>query len=185
MCIALYIITSGTGFAQLPSNGGDSPASAIPAVAPLTAAASTVPALKPRAGVASGSLASFDPFMDNHLAAPSVPQGVFGMHVREVEKILRAYGAKPHSYAFGKQSRMLLAVYMITIQFDRTRKVGAILIEPISPFKKIEASAQTFFTQLFMRNLHPGSFRTLITQEKISISYDSGMGKDGMPAKEN
>jgi len=181
-------MTSETVLAQLaPTEGEAAPISAAPVLVPAmaTKAVASSPAsfMKPPSGTVSGSLAGFDPFMDNHLAAPDVPQGVFGMQVREVENILRAYGAKPHSYAFGKQSRMLLAVYLITIQFDRTRKVGAILIEPKPPFKKIESTAQTFFMQLFMRDLHPSSFRTLITPEKISISYEAGEKKTDTTSK--
>lgn len=115
--------------------------------------------------------------MDNRLPVPVTPQGVFGLPVKNVERMLRAYGAKPFSYAFGKESRMLLAAYLITIRFDRSRRVGGIVVEPKAPVRKIGASAQAFFTQLFLSGIDPSMFRTVITPEKISILFEP-------PAKE-
>lgn len=114
----------------------------------------------------------YDPFMDNRLPSPQTPQGVFGLPVKDVERMLRAYGAKPFSYAFGKESRMLLAAYLITIRFDKSRRVGGIVVEPKAPVRTIGASAQGFFAQLFLSGIDPSMFRTVITPEKISILFE-------------
>lgn len=132
---------------------------------------------------ASGTLLPYDPFMDNRLPAPSAPQGVFGLPVKDVERMLRAYGAKPFSYAFGKESRMLLAAYLVTIRFDRSRRVGGIIIEPKAPVRTIGASAQAFFTQVFLSGIDPSLFRTLITPEKISILFEPPVKKAGSEKK--
>lgn len=121
--------------------------------------------------------------MDNRLAAPATPQGVFGLPVKDVERMLRAYGAKPYSYAFGKESRLLLAVYLITVRFDRSRRVGGIVIEPKAPVRKIGASAQAFFAQLFLTGIDPSMFRTVITPEKISILFEPPVKEAGRDKK--
>lgn len=135
------------------------------------------------ARIASGALAPYDPFMDNRLAAPATPQGVFGLPVKDVERILRAYGAKPFSYSFGKQSRMLLAAYLITIEFDRSRRVGGIVIEPKAPVRSIGTNAQAFFSQLFLSGIDPSKFRTIITPEKISIMFEPPAKSGGAKGK--
>ncbi|HQG29863.1 MAG TPA: hypothetical protein PLY73_15025, partial [Candidatus Ozemobacteraceae bacterium] len=122
--------------------------------------------------IASGALLPYDPFMDNRLLAPQKPQGVFGLPVKDVERMLRAYGAKPFSYVFGKESRMLLAAYLITIRFDRFRRVGGIIVEPKAPIRTIGTNAQAFFTQTFLSGIDPAMFQTVITPEKISILFE-------------
>ncbi|HEY9070933.1 MAG TPA: hypothetical protein VIV61_11815 [Candidatus Ozemobacteraceae bacterium] len=125
----------------------------------------------PSATIASGALAGYDPFMDNHLSAPVAAQGMFGRPVKEVERVFRAYGAKPYSYAFGKYSRLQLSVYLVTILFDRNRNVGEIQVEPRPPYKVIEPTARSFFLQLITRDTRPDEFETIMTPAKLSIKY--------------
>lgn len=178
MCCIIYSGASLTAQAQLQQYSGSGyPPAQVHPVLETTAVASTTNSLAYTSRTASGSLSPYDPFMDNHLSAPKTPQGVFGLPVREVEKLLREYGAKPQSYSFGKQSRMILAAYLITIQFDKARNVGGISVEPRYPVKIIGSNAQTFFSQLFMSGIDPSNFRTVITPEKISICYEPATGK--------
>jgi len=93
----------------------------------------------------------YDPHMDNHLKSPEKGKeiGLFGHPIRSVEDHLRFLGAKNHSYAFGKYSRMTLSVYLITLLFDKERRLGGVKIEPRPPYKTIGPEARKFFLDVF------------------------------------
>lgn len=94
----------------------------------------------------------YDPHMDNHLKAPPIGSeiGMFGYQIREVEDHLRFLGAKNHSYAFGKYSRMTLSVYLLTLSFSKERRLAAVLIEPRPPYAVIGPEARKFFIDIFV-----------------------------------
>ncbi|HOY66929.1 MAG TPA: hypothetical protein PLP29_08570 [Candidatus Ozemobacteraceae bacterium] len=167
--LALPALAAAQGaYNPLAGSGYHTPA---PTEAPLPVSQASAPVRPPTAMTASGALAGYDPFMDNHLEAPVTAQGMFGIPVREAEKVFRAYGAKPYSYAFGKHSRLLLSVYLVTIFFDRSRNVGEIQVEPRPPYKIIEPTARGFFLQLITRETRPDEFETVLTPSKISVKY--------------
>ena len=121
--------------------------------------------------VASG-VAHYDPNLDNRLFAPKIPEGLFGMKIRDVEGVLRNYGAKPHSYAFGKHSKMTFSVYILTLYFDRERRLGRLEVAPRPPFSSIEPNARHFLMTLFLQGADVQQFRTIISPGKLEITYD-------------
>lgn len=116
----------------------------------------------------------FDPFMDNHLRAPEPGKklGIFGKPIKEVEGILREYGAKNYSYAFGKYSRMSMSAYLITMYFDRNRRLAGVTIEPKPPYKGIAPEARKFFMDLFLKESGLQNFKALITQDRLELKYN-------------
>ncbi|MDD3148250.1 MAG: hypothetical protein PHD82_13190 [Candidatus Riflebacteria bacterium] len=116
---------------------------------------------------------SYDPAMDNHIKAPEIAQGtgLFGLPVKQVEDALRYQGAKNHSYAFGKYSRMVLSAYLVTIYFDRQRKVGGFLIEPREPYKTVEPGAREFFMQTFLKGADMSKFVINMASDRLEVQY--------------
>jgi len=166
-----------TGWTPL-SPGGNNPATIGTGSIPTKASSSVL-----LFGAVASSLASlmpYDPILDNHLKAPSKPMGLFGRPIKEVEQILKTFGAKPYSYAFGKYSRMCFSVYVLTLNFDRYRKLGTVEIEPIPPFSKVEPQAQAFFSRLFLSGADLGQFSTSIQPMKMLIAYE---GLRSLPEK--
>jgi hypothetical protein len=166
-------------------------------VAPITAPLPGDPTPAPTSSVASrsalfisglgtgSSIIPFDPFVDNHLKAPADVQGLFGRPIKEVEEILRSYGAKPYSYAFGKHSRMTFSVYLVTLAFDRDRNLGKIVVDPKPPFSKIEPQAQMFFMNLFLDNADKSLFRTILARASMEISFAGKNAKNGGGPEKN
>ncbi|MDN5279144.1 MAG: hypothetical protein PWR01_3109 [Clostridiales bacterium] len=115
----------------------------------------------------------FDPYLDNHLRAPALSDktGLFGMPIRDVENLLREYGAKNYSYAFGKYSRMSISAYVITMYFDRERKLGGVSIEPMAPYKIIGPDARKFFLDLFLKSGDMSKFKSIISASKLELRY--------------
>ncbi len=128
-------------------------------------------------GVKFNGIPVYDPFMDNHLKAPIENIGLFGLKIRDVERVLRNHGAKDYSYAFGKYSKMNLSVYVLTMYFDRDQKVGGVSIEPKPPFSKIEPNARKFFMDLFLKGNDISKFRTLISSGRLELRYDPQIQK--------
>ncbi|MGM0600512.1 MAG: hypothetical protein ACQETH_11940 [Candidatus Rifleibacteriota bacterium] len=116
---------------------------------------------------------SYDPYMDNHLHAPpsEKPIGLFGKPIKEVEKILDQYGAKNYSYAFGKYSRMRISPYLLTMYFNRQRRLGGLAVEPMAPFKYIAPSARKFFIGLFLQNQSMEKFKSIISRNRLELRY--------------
>ena len=113
----------------------------------------------------------YDPYMDNHLTSPAKKIGLFGQDIREVEKTLKKYGAKNYSYAFGKYSRMAFSIYLVTMYFDKSRKLGGVSISPKLPYKKVESGAKSFFLELFLGKNDISEFRTLFADDKLELRY--------------
>jgi len=112
----------------------------------------------------------YDPHMDNHLKTPPIGSevGLFGHPIREVEDHLRFLGAKNHSYAFGKHSRMVISVYLVTLSFDKERRLGGVLVEPRPPYKVIGPEARKFFLDVFVGE---GGLKVM---NEISMQLSSG-----------
>jgi hypothetical protein len=134
-------------------------------------------AARPATASGPGKLV-YDAAMDNLLMSPAEPIGLFGLPVREVESILRTYGARPYSYAFGKYSRMTFSVYLITLRFDRHRRLGAISVEPRPPFSDLESSAREFFMRLFLQGGNLSRFNTVIAGNRLEIRYGQEQYED-------
>ena len=115
----------------------------------------------------------YDPAMDNHLKAPLPDNqiGLFGLPIGKVENLLLANGAKKHSYAFGKYSRLTLSVYMVTVYFDRDRLVGAFSVEPRAPYKTVEPEARKFFFDLFLKDADLSQFEANIANSRLEVRY--------------
>lgn len=114
----------------------------------------------------------YDPFLENKLRSPNKREGMFGLLVKEVENYLISLGAKPYSYAFGKYSRLKFSVYMITMLFDKNRKLGGLIVTPIPPFRKIEYKFKEFIIKTFLSGADISKFETIITNNKIEIWYE-------------
>ncbi len=116
----------------------------------------------------------YDPYMDNHLRAPEAdkPVGLFGLPVKQVEEMLKFQGAKNHSYAFGKYSRLTMSVYLVTIYFDKQRKVGGFLIEPRHPYKTVAPGAREFFLETFLRDADPSKFAIKMASDRLEVTYN-------------
>lgn len=115
----------------------------------------------------------FDPYIDNHLRAPepSDKTGLFGHPIKSVEELLKNYGAKSYSYAFGKYSRMKLSAYMITLYFDREKRLGGVSIEPRPPYKFMGPDAREFFKNLFGRNIDMSKFQSVVSATRFEMKY--------------
>ena len=115
----------------------------------------------------------YDPSIDNHLVAPAEKEksGLFGDTVFEVEETLKSLGARNYSYAFGKNSRMVLSKYMIVLNFDKNKKLGSINIKAMSPYKHVPPTAREFFMRLFLGNSDMASYSIKISSTELDISY--------------
>ena len=184
--VVLFLTTFTILFAQMPSyTGFPPPQTTAPSGAGGSAAQSssggsqTSPGTKAPATSTqqveptTPGVVSYDPYMDNHLHAPPAdkPIGLFGRPIREVEKILDQYGAKNYSYAFGKYSRMRISPYLLTMYFDRQKRLGGLSVEPMAPYKVIAPAARKFFLELFLENKGMGSFETIISSNRLELRY--------------
>ena len=160
----------------LPMNGPTSTGSPVTPINPAgpgqtngTAATATATTAQP---VASG-VPVYDPSMDNHLKAPAFSDktGLFGLPVARVEEALRFQGGKNHSYAFGKYSRMTFSAYLVTIFFDRERKVGGFLVEPRAPYKTIEPGARQYFMQTFLKDADLSKFAIIMASDRLEVKF--------------
>lgn len=115
----------------------------------------------------------YDPYMDNHLKAPASGKeiGLFGLPVKQVEDMLRNSGAKNHSYAFGKYSRLVFSVYLVTLYFDKERKLGGFSIEPRPPYKTVEPGARQFFMDTFLKGADLSRFSITMASNILEIKY--------------
>ncbi len=115
----------------------------------------------------------YDPYMDNHLKAPEAdkPVGLFGLPVKQVEDVLKFQGAKNHSYAFGKYSRLTMSAYLVTIYFDKQRKVGGFLIEPRQPYKTVAPGAREFFLDTFLKGADLSKFAIKMASDRLEVTY--------------
>lgn len=115
----------------------------------------------------------YDPYMDNHLKAPDAdqPVGLFGLPVKQVEDMLKFQGAKNHSYAFGKYSRLTMSAYLVTIYFDKQRKVGGFLIEPRQPYKTVAPGAREFFLDTFLKGADLSKFAIKMASDRLEVTY--------------
>lgn len=167
----------------LPNNqpwGQAAPATRIPAAPEVNQSGTGSLALQSPSGGPAGprphsgsgaSILPYDPLIDNHLIAPPVPIGMFGRPVGEVEDLLRGYGAKPSSYAFGKYSRYILSIYDLTLHFDRFRRLAGVDITPRPPFDRVEIEAQRFFLQFFFQGKDLVNFRASIQNRELQLRY--------------
>ncbi|GAB4273391.1 MAG: hypothetical protein Kow0029_13040 [Candidatus Rifleibacteriota bacterium] len=169
------------GYAQVPTYNGFPPTTAQPtAQQPAEQSSGQQPAAGRQiaSGTSGGaqkgfSMNKYDPYLDNHLKAPPPGHaiGLFGKPIKEVENILRQYGAKNYSYAFGKYSRMSLSAYLITMYFDRERRLGGISVEPMKPYKIIAPEARKFFKDLFLKKGDISKFKTIIAGNRLEMRY--------------
>lgn len=97
--------------------------------------------------------------------------GLFGMPVSKVEELLRYNGAKNHSYAFGKYSRMVFSVYLVTLYFDRERRLGGFSVEPRHPYKTVEPGAREFFMETFLKGADLSKFAVTMASDRLEIKY--------------
>lgn len=119
------------------------------------------------------SMNKYDPYLDNHLRSPdpAAKMGLFGQPIKAVEEMLRQYGAKNYSYAFGKYSRMTMSAYIITMYFDRERRLGGISIEPMPPYKFLGPNARNFFTELFGEGADMSKFESIVSATRFEMRY--------------
>lgn len=122
---------------------------------------------------AGPAVPKYDPYMDNHLKAPEAdkPVGLFGLPVKQVEDMLKFQGAKNHSYAFGKYSRLTMSAYLVTIYFDKQRKVGGFLIEPRQPYKTVAPGAREFFLETFLKGADLSKFAIKMASDRLEVNY--------------
>lgn len=121
------------------------------------------------------SIKVFDPFLDNHLKAPpdGIVVGKFGQRIKEVESELREIGAKNHSYAFGKYSKMVLSSYLITLNFDVNKRLGMVEIEPKPPLKTVEPKAREFFIKFFTEGADLSQIGIVVNPEILELRFIS------------
>ncbi len=113
----------------------------------------------------------FDPLFDNSLKAPKKQMGLFGRQISQVEKYLKELGAKAFSYTMGKCSKMVFSVYLVSLSFDKFRRLGSVRIDPIPPFSQIDPAARGFFQELFLTGVDLTQFRTVFAGGYIEIEY--------------
>ncbi len=111
--------------------------------------------------------------MDNHLKSPATGKeiGLFGKPIKDVEEYMRFLGAKNHSYAFGKYSRMTLSIYLVTLYFDRDRKLGGFAVEPRPPYKVIGPDARKYFLEVFVGENDLSRFDSLFASGRLELRY--------------
>lgn len=148
-----------------------SPPDPVPTAPAAGPAASSTPMAHTGTYLGSGTL-QYDPALDNRLKSPTKQEGLFGMKIVEVERRLRQYGARPYSYAFGKYSRMTFSVYVLTLMFDRERKLGGVVVSPKPPFSQVESQARSFFLKLFLQNADMQKFKTVIDKRRLEIWFE-------------
>jgi hypothetical protein len=119
------------------------------------------------------SMNKYDPYLDNHLRSPDPAEkmGLFGQPIKAVEEMLRRYGAKNYSYAFGKYSRMTMSAYIITMYFDRQRRLGGISVEPRPPYKYLAPNARQFFVDLFGEGADMSKFESIVSASRFEMRY--------------
>ena len=124
-------------------------------------------------GSQSSGIKTFDPFIDNHLKAPpdGINVGKFGRTIKQVEDELRLMGAKNHSYAFGKYSKMILSSYLITLSFDVNKRLGMVEISPKYPLKTIESKAQEFFIKLFTEGADMTQVGITVSSNRLVLKF--------------
>lgn len=162
-----------TNFFEQPAPVIRSPAvSAVPQAVPASPTTPTAPVVSPDQPQPYQAPV-YDPAMDNHLIAPAAEEqlGLFGQPVSKVENLLLANGARRHSYAFGKYSRLILSVYMVTVYFDRNRRVGAFSVEPRPPYKTVEPDARKFFFDMFLKGVDLSRFQANLANTKLEVRY--------------
>ena len=115
----------------------------------------------------------FDPFLDNHLKAPpdGIRVGKFGLKIKDVETQLREMGAKNHSYAFGKYSKMILSSYLITLSFDVNKRLGMVEVEPKPPLKTVEPKAREFFIKYFTEGADLSQIAIWVNPEVLELKF--------------
>ena len=118
----------------------------------------------------------YDPYLDNLLKSPQegVKNGLFGYRISEVEKYLKTHGARNHSYAFGKYSRMVLSKYLLIISFDKNKRVGAVKIEPREPNTKVLPNAREFFMSVFLGDANASDYSISVSGSSLEIKYLGG-----------
>ena len=123
----------------------------------------------------TNTIQTYDPYLDNHLKAPpdGITIGKFGLSINEIETELRKIGAKYYSYAFGKNSKMILSSYIIIMNFDINKKLGSVEITPKKPLKTIELKAKEFFIKFFTENADLSNIEISVSNNKLILSYIS------------
>lgn len=155
---------------------GKTPAAPTP-VAPALPAGGVAVVASGAAAIASPAseinIPRYDPLMDNHLRAPAVDQikGLFGLNIKQVEEHLKSQGARNHSYAFGKYSRLTMSAYLVTIYFDRDKRVGGFLVEPRKPYTTIEPAAREYFMDAFLRGADLSDFAITMAGDRLEVQY--------------
>jgi hypothetical protein len=115
----------------------------------------------------------YDPYLDNHLRAPAKGLGtsLFGLKIGEAENILLGQGARNNSYAFGKYSRMRLSKYLIELNFNREKRVGAVKVTPVKPYNSVPPKAREYFMQIIMGDADVSQFKLSIAADELDIKY--------------
>ncbi len=126
-------------------------------------------------GSQSNNIKAYDPYLDNHLKAPpaGINVGKFGRTIKQVEEELRSMGAKNHSYAFGKYSKMILSSYLITLSFDVNKRLGMVEVTPKYPLKTVESKAQEFFIKLFTEGADMSQVGITLSSNKLVLKFIS------------
>ena len=121
----------------------------------------------------NSNIKTYDPFLDNHLRTPARGEnhGKFGLPIKDIENDLSNYGAKNHSYAFGKHSRLVLGPYFITLCFDINRRLGIAVIKPKAPLKTIEPKAKDFFIDYFTSGADMEHISIMISEDNLQLKY--------------
>lgn len=172
---------TGAGQSETPAGESSKPAEAFGTPGgstttqkPTTGKTPTPATTKPATSApAKPAVPLYDPYMDNHMKAPAAGKeiGLFGLPVNRVEEMLRSNGAKNHSYAFGKYSRLIFSVYLVTLYFDKERKLGGFSIEPRLPYKTVEPGARQFFMDTFLKGADLSKFSITMASNLLEIKY--------------
>lgn len=182
-CLIVFASCCGEAKGEMPMFFGGSTKTPVEKKAPdIQTKPMTPPVVAEKNDVASQSVLPqtpavtvpvYDPFIDNHLKAPASDKttGLFGMKVKQVEERLKSLGARSHSYAFGKYSRMIMSAYLITIYFDRERRVGGFLVEPRRPYTTLEPAAREYFMNTFLEGADLAKFAITMAGDHLEIQY--------------